>query len=200
MNIGDYEKALFIIDMNNGFVNFGAMANQKYNELIPEQIKMIDKFSKENGKINFVLEGHNENSTEFNTYPKHCVYGTGEAELVPELLQKSKEVESETFYKNCINGMLNRKLQDQIKEMTKLKEVVIEGVCTDLCVMDFARTLARFLDEIDRDVKIYAVKNAMDTFDSPEHNREEWTEIAYKAMAQAGIIILENIEELEKGE
>ncbi len=197
MNIDEYKKVLFIIDMNNGFVNFGAMANPAYNALVPEQLKMIDKFKRENGKINFILEGHNENATEFNTYPKHCVYGTGEAELIPELLEKSSEIENEKFYKNCINGMLNRKLQDQIKEMTNLKEVVIEGVCTDLCVMDFARTLARFLDEINKDVKIFAIKNAMDTFDSPDHSREEWTDIACKVMAQAGIIIVENIEELE---
>ena len=31
----EVEKALYIIDMNNGFVNFGAMANPSYNALIP---------------------------------------------------------------------------------------------------------------------------------------------------------------------
>lgn len=200
MNNSDFKKALYIIDMNNGFVNFGAMANEKYNELVPEQLRMIEKFQKEKGKINFILEGHNDNSLEFNSYPKHCVYGTEEAELIPELLEKSKEIESEVFYKNCINGMLNRKLQDQIAEMKNLKEVVIEGVCADLCIMDFARTYARFLDEINKDVKIFVVKNAIDTFDSPEHNRNEWLEISYKVMAQAGIIAVENIEELEEQE
>lgn len=198
MKNSDFKKALYIIDMNNGFVNFGAMANQKYNELVPEQLKTIEKFQKEDGKINFILEGHNDNSLEFNSYPKHCVYGTEEAELIPELLEKSKEIESEIFYKNCINGMLNRKLQDQITEMENLKEVVIEGVCADLCVMDFARTYARFLDEINKDVKIFVVKNAIDTFDSPEHSRDEWLEISYKVMAQAGIIVIENLEELEE--
>ena len=76
MNNSDFKKALYIIDMNNGFVNFGAMANEKYNELVPEQLRMIEKFQKEKGKINFILEGHNDNSLEFNSYPKHCVYGT----------------------------------------------------------------------------------------------------------------------------
>ena len=37
-------KALYIIDMNNGFVNFGNMANPKYNELVSEQLKLINKF------------------------------------------------------------------------------------------------------------------------------------------------------------
>ena len=49
-------KALYMIDMNNGFVNFGNMANPKYNELVNEQLKLINKFRKENQLVNFVLQ------------------------------------------------------------------------------------------------------------------------------------------------
>ena len=69
----EYEKALYMIDMNNGFVNFGAMANPEYNKLVPEQLKMIEKMRKENGLVNFILEGHDEKATEFATYPAHCI-------------------------------------------------------------------------------------------------------------------------------
>ena len=41
------EKVLYNIDMNNGFVNFGAMANPAYNKLVPEQIKMFEKMLRE---------------------------------------------------------------------------------------------------------------------------------------------------------
>ena len=54
LNFEEVEKALYIIDMNNGFVNFGAMANPKYNELVPEQLKLIEKVRKEKGIINFI--------------------------------------------------------------------------------------------------------------------------------------------------
>ena len=66
--------------------------------------------------------------------------------------------------------------------------------------MDFARTYARFLDEINREAKIFVVRNAIDTFDAPGHNREEWMDIAEKVMTQAGIIYVDNIEELEEKE
>ena len=66
--------------------------------------------------------------------------------------------------------------------------------------MDFARTYARFLDEINKDVKLFVVKNAIDTFDAPGHNRDEWMEIACKVMNQAGVEIVNNIEELEERE
>lgn len=86
-------KALYMIDMNNGFVNFGNMANPKYNELVNEQLKLINKFRKENQLVNFVLEGHTTDSIEFDSYPSHCVLGTKEAELIPEFIdEQNKEL------------------------------------------------------------------------------------------------------------
>lgn len=198
--LNEYKKALYMIDMNNGFVNFGAMSDPRYNALVPEQLKMIEKFRKENEAVNFILEGHTKDATEFNSYPEHCVMGTPEADLIPELIDEQNKVNTRTYYKNSINGMLNPKVQNDLKQMTNLQEIVFEGICADLCVMDFARTNARFLNEINRDVKLFVVKNAIDTFDAPGHNREEWIEIALKVMAQAGIEVVENIEELENRE
>lgn len=189
-------KALYMIDMNNGFVNFGNMANPKYNELVNEQLKLINKFRKENQLVNFVLEGHTTDSIEFDSYPSHCVLGTKEAELIPEFIDEQNKENTRTYYKNSINGMLNRNLQDDIKSQDNLNEIVIGGVCADLCVMDFARTFSRYLDEINRRAKIFVVENTIDTYDSLEHNREEWMDIAKKVMTQAGIIMVSNIDEL----
>ena len=193
-------KALYMIDMNNGFVNFGNMANPKYNELVNEQLKLINKFRKENQLVNFVLEGHTTDSIEFDSYPSHCVLGTKEAELIPEFIDEQNKENTRTYYKNSINGMLNRNLQDDIKSQDNLNEIVFGGVCADLCVMDFARTFSRYLDEINRRAKIFVVENTIDTYDSLEHNREEWMDIAKKVMTQAGIIMVPNIEELERKE
>ncbi len=193
-------KSLYMIDMNNGFVNFGNMANPKYNELVNEQLKLINKFRKENQLVNFVLEGHTTDSIEFDSYPSHCVLGTKEAELIPEFIDEQNKENTRTYYKNSINGMLNRNLQDDIKNQGNLNEIVIGGVCADLCVMDFARTFSRYLDEINRRAKIFVVENTIDTYDSLDHNREEWMDIAKKVMTQAGIIMVPNIEELERKE
>ena len=193
-------KALYMIDMNNGFVNFGNMANPKYNELVNEQLKLINKFRKEKQLVNFVLEGHTTDSIEFDSYPSHCVLGTKEAELIPEFIDEQNKENTRTYYKNSINGMLNRNLQDDIKNQDNLNEIVIGGVCADLCVMDFARTFSRYLDEINRRAKIFVVENTIDTYDSLDHNREEWMDISKKVMTQAGIIMVPNIEELERKE
>ena len=186
-------KALYMIDMNNGFVNFGNMANPKYNELVNEQLKLINKFRNDNQLVHFVLEGHTTDSIEFDSYPSHCVLGTKEAELIPEFIDEQNKENTRTYYKNSINGMLNRNLQDDIKNQDNLNEIVIGGVCADLCVMDFARTFSRYLDEINRRAKIFVVENTIDTYDSLDHNREEWMDISKKVMSQAGIIMVPNI-------
>ena len=73
-------------------------------------------------------------------------------------------------------------------------------MCADLCVMDFARTNARYLDQINKRVKLFVVKSTIDTFDAPNHNRDEWIDIACKVMSQAGIEVVENVNALEKRE
>ena len=193
-------KALYNIDMNNGFVNFGPMANPEYLKLVPEQIKMFEKFIREGQLINFVLEAHDPNAVEFKKYPPHCIKDTPEAEVIKEFKKYQQMQGVNTYGKNSINGMLNRNAQEQIRILKALKEIVIEGVCADLCVMDYARTLARWLDEINHEAKIFVVRNAIDTYDAPGHNREEWLNIAEKVMTQAGIEYVENIEELEEKE
>ena len=200
LNYDEVEKVLYNIDMNNGFVNFGPMANPKYNDLTAEQLKLIEKMRKEKGIVNFILEGHNEDALEFKTYPKHCILGTEEADLIPELITYQDNPNTYTFYKNCINGMLNLKVGQQLKRLKNLREIIYSGVCADLCVMDFARTNARFLDQINKGVKLFAVKSTIDTFDAPNHNREEWLNIAYKVMEQAGIEIVENVDHLMQRE
>lgn len=194
------DKVYYNIDMNNGFVNFGPMANPEYNKLVAEQIRMFEKMIKENGQINFVLENHDPNALEFKTYPVHCVRGTEEAKLIPEFQKYLQIPGVRVFGKNSINGMFNDDLRTQIRELKALKEVIIEGVCADLCVMDFARGLARYLDDINKEAKIFVVRNAIDTFDAPGHNREEWLNIAEKVMTQAGVEYVDNIDELEEKE
>lgn len=193
----EFLKALFMIDMNNGFVNFGPMANPKYNDLVPEQQALIEMFREEDELVNFILENHDKNALEFVSYPEHCVEGTDEAKLIPEFQNEENKPNTRTYYKNSINGMLNRTLQDDIKALEKLKMIVLAGVCGDLCVMDFGRTLLRYLDEINHDLKVFVVKSCIDTFDAPGHNREEWLEIAYKVLEQAGAVVVEDVEDLK---
>ncbi len=199
-SIKDYTKALFIVDMNNGFVNFGNMANPEYNKLVPEQLKLINKFRTEEQLVAFVLEAHQKGAVEFNSYPEHCIAGTDEALLIPELINEQTKKDTRTYTKNSTCGMHNPKLIRDLKQAENLKEVVIGGVCGDICVLDLARPMAKYFDELNKIVKMFAVKSAIDTFDAPNHKKEEWLDMSYKFMETAGIEVVENFEELESRE
>lgn len=227
-NLEDYKMALINVDMVEGFVNFGAMADQSYNALVPEQMKIMDDYIERNEFVGLIGEWHDENSREFDTYPVHCVKNTAEAEFIPEIrervykknengiyikedggvilnngLLRTNGVLKENIYdygKNSINGMLNGKLREDVTKMENLAMVVFNGVCEDLCVEDAARTFARLMDELNREVAIYVVANTVDTFDAPYHNRNEWKTIARKVLEQAGIKYVENYEELKEEE
>ena len=69
-------RLLVIIDMVNGFVKEGALADKEINNITPNIIKLINEFVKNKDDIISFQEGHNQNSKEFQSFPKHCVLGT----------------------------------------------------------------------------------------------------------------------------
>lgn len=196
----EYKRALYNIDMVQGFVNFGAMSNKDYNKLVPEQLKLMRDFKATGDSINMIGEGHSKDATEFLSYPEHCVLDTPEADFIPEFNGYLYLPDTRIYRKNSINGMLNDQLRSDIKDMEGLDEAVFCGVCEDLCVMDFVRTYARYMDALNRQVKLFVVGNAVDTFDAPGHNREEWKRIARMVMEQAGVCYVDSFEELKEKE
>ena len=71
-----------------------------------------------------------------------------------------------------------------------LKEIALCGCCTDLCVMNFAIPLKNYINENDLDIDVVIYKNAVETYDAPNHNRKEYNEIAFKIMEQNGIKLI----------
>ena len=198
--LSEYTKAIYNIDMVKGFVDFGDMANPMYRVLIAEQLKIMFDLVPDNEALNFIGEGHKKDATEFLNYPKHCLLNTPEAEFIEEFKPFLELPNTRIYRKNSINGMLNEQVRKDLEDMKNLKEIIFMGVCEDLWVMDFARTCARYLDEINRKVNMFVVANTVDTFDAPNHNREEWKKIARMVMEQAGITYVENYEELKERE
>lgn len=196
----EYRRALYNIDMVQGFVNIGPMSNKDYNKLVPEQLKFMKEFSNNYDSINFIGEGHSDNALEFESYPKHCVIGTEEADFIPEFNEFLHLDNTKIYRKNSINGMLNDQLRKDIFEMCNLETCVFVGVCEDLCVMDFVRTYARYLDEINRKVNLFVIESAVDTFDSIDHPRSEWKKIARMVMEQAGVIYAKDFEDFKAKE
>lgn len=187
-NVEEVERMLIIVDMVNGFTKEGVMHTPYMKKLIPKIKDMIEKFIENDDKVIFIKESHNQNSNEFKKFPKHCIEGNSEALIVDEF---QKYVDEDNVYKkNSTSAIFAPNFMEDIKKMKNLKEVVLAGGCTDICVMNLAIPLVNYFDQNDMNVKVVVPTNACDTYDAINHNRDEYNSMAYKLMNQAGIKIL----------
>jgi nicotinamidase-related amidase len=188
-NLEDVKKLLVVVDMVNGFVREGAMASQNIEHIVPEIEELVKKFTEESDKqVVFVKDTHEENAREFKRYPVHCLKGTSESENIDEL--KKYENMALVHEKNSTSAIFPNGLLENIDKMKKLEEVVIVGCCTDICVINLAIPLQNYFDQVNRDIPIVVPENAVETYDGPNHKADEWNDMAYKFMDQAGIKLI----------
>ncbi len=183
--IEELEKALIVVDMVNGFVRQGAMKDNYIERIIPKIEELIRLFNKEGEGVIFIKDTHEKNSLEFKKFPEHCIKNSTEAELVDEL--KKYEKKSLVYEKNSTSAIFAPYFMEDISKMKNLKEVLITGCCTDICVMNLAVPLVNYFDQENKAVKVMVFKDATETFNAPNHNRDEYNAMAYKLMSQAGI-------------
>ncbi len=75
-------------------------------------------------------------------FPPHCIIGTGEELLVPELRWLTSYEHATVVPKGCISGFVAH-ANDLIGWMNarEITHAVVVGVCTDLCITDFVNPL-----------------------------------------------------------
>lgn len=181
----ELQELLIVVDMINGFIKEGNMADETINHITPKIIKLIEEIIKNDEGLAFIKDTHNKKSTEFKKFPIHCLEGTSEAEVIDELKQYEKYGLS--YQKNSTSTMFAKNFMNDIEQMKKLRKVIITGCCTDICVMNLAIPLVNYFDELDRDIQVVVPEYAVETYDAPYHNRNEYNEIALKLMHQAGV-------------
>lgn len=195
MNKEKLKKAkdlLIVVDMVNGFVRKGEMASQNVEHIIPKIEKLVNEYLKDDEIVAFIKDTHDMDAREFKRYPVHCVRGTEESELVDEL--KKYENMALVYEKNSTSAIFPNGLLDDIRKMDNLKRIVITGCCTDICVINLAIPLQCFLDQENKDIEIVVPQDSVETYDAPSHNAEEWNEMAFKFMNQAGIKLVKKLE------
>lgn len=180
------KKLLLVIDMVNGFVKKGVLADKEINNITPNIINLMQEYIKNKYDIISIQEGHVENSKEFENFPAHCILGTEEAELIEELIPYKENMK--LIRKNSTCGFITHDFMKYMQEnKDKLEEIVLTGCCTDLCVMNFAIPLKTYINEHNLNIAVTIYKNAVETYDAPTHNRDEYNEMAFKIMRQNGI-------------
>lgn len=178
---------LVVVDMVNGFVNFGALADKNINKVTPNIQKLIKCAKKKGLDIVAFKDCHKPNDVEFKDYPPHCIKGTAECDLIPELKQFEKDMV--VIEKDTTNGFVTR-IFGEIAKKINYHNVYVVGCCTDICVQNFVESYLKFNQEHNRKTNIVVVSDACYTFGGENHNAEEWHNKALNQMKNKGAKIV----------
>ena len=200
-NLKVYKKCLIVVDMVNGFVREGGLHDKYIEHTIKRQQELIDDYQKSRELIIFIKDNHELNSVEHNRFGtiKHCINGTSEAELIDEFKQYEKEDNVLVFKKNCTSFREALGFIDTISEASDIKEFDICGCCTDICIANGVISTMNYFDQINREVEVRVHEEATETFDSPLHKRDEYSQAAYLLMKQQGVKIVKKLGEMKYG-
>ena len=192
-NLEEVNSAIFVIDMNNGFCEEGALADPTIKRIVPNIRKIIMDGLKRESALFFVNDKHKEDSVEIKRYAGHCI--TPREQKTIKELSIFEEYADRVFYKNSTCALFAPGMMEMLLQMKNLKRIVITGCCTDICIMNFAVALRNFMDEWNVDVDIVVPINAVETFHIPNvHEREEANQFGYRVMESNGIRLIKEMD------
>lgn len=183
-NLNNNRTLLITVDMINGFINEGNLHSSSIKRIIPT-IKLINSKLNKSVRV-FFSDSHDENSLEFKSFPKHCITGSRESDIIDELKEESKS--AMTYSKNTTNGFWTYEFRKLIENNT-FDNVILLGCCTDICILNLALTLNTYFINHNEDTNIIVVENGVDTFDSPTHNADEYNQMSFKILKANGVKI-----------
>lgn len=192
-NLEEVSSAIFVIDMNNGFCEEGALADPTIKRIVPNIRKIIMDGLKRESALFFVNDKHTEDSVEIKRYAGHCI--TPREQKTIKELSIFEEYADRVFYKNSTCALFAPGMMEMLLQMKNLKRIVITGCCTDICIMNFAVALRNFMDEWNVDIDIVVPINAVETFHIPNvHEREEANQFGYRVMESNGIRLIKEMD------
>lgn len=125
-------KAILVIDMLRGFLEEGCplYCGARARNIIPNIQKLLDEETKSGARVFYLCDSHAPDDSEFKLFPPHCIGGTPEAELIPEVSQYPGEIIPKRHYSGFYNTVLDKRLEE-----VHADTLVVCGVCTDICVL-----------------------------------------------------------------
>ena len=189
----EIKKLLIIVDMVNGFVREGLLHDKNIENIIKPQIEILEYFIKNNYGVILLKDSHTKESEELKRLPNHCISGETESDLIDEL--KSYEKKSIIIEKNSTCALFVPTFKEKIYMMQNLKEIVVTGCCTDICVLNLVIALRNYFDQFNKKIDIIVPTNCVDTYNNVNHNREDYNNMAFKLMEQGGIKLVKKYKE-----
>lgn len=143
---------LVLVDIVNGFASVGCgplappVPDPQVKRMIAEADSLARDFTGRSWPVLAFLDSHDPGKPE-PPYPPHCEIGSGQEKLVPQLAWLEDAAGTTLVRKDCINGFVGAIGPDGRNKVVDwvnghgLQAVLVLGICTDICVMDFVLTL-----------------------------------------------------------
>lgn len=186
------DPIIFVVDMINGFIHEGALADETIHEVTPNIIHVLELLDARNI---FIADAHPPKTREFVSFPPHCLIGTKESEVVKELQPYIHEL----FHKNSTNTFTSMDFQSFIEEkrFDQYQDVIIMGCCSDICILQFALCLNAWFNEHNMvEHRIIIPIDTMDTYHIEKiHDAYSCNEFAIANMKANGILMVKSLRE-----
>lgn len=178
-----------VIDMVNGFIKNGALCDSR-QKLLARPVADFARLCVRRGMTGVAFaDRHTLDSIELRDYPPHCLAGSGECELISEL----EGIGLNVFAKNSTNGFLEPEFSAWLEASPQFTHFVLSGVCTDICVLQFALSLKAWFNMKNRPVRIILPLGLTDTYSAPNHDGDTLGAAALRLMALNGIELVSDI-------
>ncbi|CAN6226683.1 unnamed protein product [Urochloa humidicola] len=171
---------LVLVDISNGFCTVGAgnlapaSPNKQIEKMVGEASRLARLFCERSWPIFAFLDCHFPDKPE-PPFPPHCIIGSGEENFVPALQWLENEPNVVIKRKHCIDGYISSIEEDGSSIFAdwvgkhQIKTILVLGICTDICVLDFASSAlaARNIGRLPplQDVVVYS--DGCATYDLP---------------------------------
>jgi len=151
-------KILIVVDMQNDFVT-GSLGSKAAEDIVEDVKDMVLEYKKLGYPVIFTRDTHSKNylnKKEAEKLPvEHCIKGSYGWQIVDSLNTEGfRVVNKNTFGSKKLPNVVVQELKNWIKANGKgnglevLDEIVIVGLCTDICVISNAIILKSALPEI----------------------------------------------------
>lgn len=153
-------NVVIVVDMVRGFCEEGhnLYVGESIREIIPRIQKLLREEREKGSHIIFLADTHDPDDKEFEVFPVHCVRGTEEPDVIPELQEWAQEVIPKRRY----SGFFETNLEERLKELNPEK-IILVGDCTNICVLYTAA------DARNRDYTVEVPADLVTSFDQDAH-------------------------------
>ena len=167
------KKTIIVVDMLNGFCRHGNLASERLDSITPRLVEHVRREEAAGADLVFLADTHAPDDPEFAMFPVHCVEGSGEDEVVPELAEFAAR--GTLIRKSTYSGIHGTGLEEHLRSVAPdIVEVV--GVCTDICVLHTVADLRL------RGYRVAVRRDLVETYDGPEHDADEVNRFALTHM------------------